>query len=128
MTPTPRPRGAYDLLGARMNVNAPHVTDNIQPTPLHHHMHSIKIIITKHVYPPIPDRSQDWCAYYDGEEELGHYGWGPTEEAAIVNLQEHYDPEPTDLPFFKPDPPYCPPPATYDTREEKRMDLEDPQP
>lgn len=33
-------------------------------------------IVTTHVYPPIPDRRWDWCAYYDGEEETGNVGWG----------------------------------------------------
>lgn len=44
-------------------------------------------IITKHVYPPIPFRGNDWLAYYDGDEE-GRCGWGATEEAAIENLKE----------------------------------------
>ena len=26
-------------------------------------------IITRNVYPPIPDRRFDWCAYHDGDEE-----------------------------------------------------------
>lgn len=32
-------------------------------------------IVTRFVYPPIPDRSNDWCAFPDGEEEAGGYGW-----------------------------------------------------
>lgn len=48
-------------------------------------------IVTSHVYPPIPIRSMDWCAYYDGEEENGKYGWGATEEAAIKDLVENYE-------------------------------------
>jgi hypothetical protein len=43
-------------------------------------------IITSHVYPPIPCRQFDWCAYRDGEEEQGNYGWGHTEAAAIRDL------------------------------------------
>ena len=43
-------------------------------------------IITHHEYPPIPIRSFDWCAYRDGREEEGNYGWGPTKEAAIADL------------------------------------------
>lgn len=43
-------------------------------------------IITVHVYPPIPFRGCDWCAYHDGEEERGEYGWGPTKEAALEDL------------------------------------------
>jgi hypothetical protein len=44
-------------------------------------------IITKHEYPPIPIRSFDWCAYHEGEEEQGWYGWGATEAEAISDLQ-----------------------------------------
>jgi hypothetical protein len=49
-------------------------------------------IKTYPAYPPIPDRTQDWCAWYDGEEELQHYGWGATEAAAIKDLRDHYEP------------------------------------
>lgn len=38
-------------------------------------------IITSFVYPPIPIRTMDWCAYLDGQEE-GKVGWGETEEEA----------------------------------------------
>jgi hypothetical protein len=44
-------------------------------------------IITRLVYPPIPDRRFDWCAFYDGEEERGNYGWGRTEQEAIDDLR-----------------------------------------
>jgi hypothetical protein len=47
-------------------------------------------IVTSHVYPPIPVRTMDWCAYYDGEEEAGSYGWGRTEAEAIADFQENY--------------------------------------
>lgn len=43
-------------------------------------------IITHHEFPPIPLRQFDWCAYRDGDEESGRYGWGPTEQAAIDDL------------------------------------------
>jgi hypothetical protein len=43
-------------------------------------------VITSHVHPPIPTTQFDWCAYREGEEELGNYGWGATERAAIFNL------------------------------------------
>lgn len=49
-------------------------------------LHLGKKIVTSHVYPPIPIRSWDWCAYPDGEEELGHYGWGATEAEAVEEL------------------------------------------
>ena len=42
-------------------------------------------IITRNVYPPIPDRRYDWTAYRDGEEE--HAGWGATEAEAIADLE-----------------------------------------
>jgi hypothetical protein len=51
-------------------------------------LHLGKPIVTSHMFPPIPDRKHDWCAYPDGEEENGRYGWGPTEEAAVADLIE----------------------------------------
>lgn len=45
-------------------------------------------IATSHVYPPIPLRQFDWCAYIDGEEEAGNYGWGRTEADAIADLKQ----------------------------------------
>jgi hypothetical protein len=48
-------------------------------------------IITSHIYPPIPVRDHDWCAYYDGEVESGHYGYGPTEQEAIQDLVANYE-------------------------------------
>jgi hypothetical protein len=47
-------------------------------------------IKTSNTYPPIPVRQFDWCAWYDGEEEAGPYGWGATEQAAIDDLVENY--------------------------------------
>ena len=41
---------------------------------------------TSHVYPPIPDRRWDWCAWYDDVGEEGPTGWGPSEAAAIDDL------------------------------------------
>lgn len=43
-------------------------------------------IITTPICPPIPDRSHDWCAYVDGREEEGNYGYGRTEIAALADL------------------------------------------
>jgi hypothetical protein len=58
-------------------------------------------IKTAHVFPPIPDRRWDWCAWHDGKEEAGHYGWGRTEAAALADLrrldQERGEP-PEELP------------------------------
>lgn len=50
-------------------------------------------IVTSFVYPPIPVRDFDWCAYYDGEEEAGHYGYGRTEAEAIQDFIENYQDE-----------------------------------
>jgi hypothetical protein len=43
-------------------------------------------IVTTYVCPPIPTRSMDWCAHYDGEEEAGGYGWGRTEDEAMQDF------------------------------------------
>jgi hypothetical protein len=48
-------------------------------------------IVTIHVYPPIPERSFDWCAFYEGNGEDGPRGWGGTEEEAIDDLKGLYD-------------------------------------
>ena len=54
----------------------------------------IRKIITEHVYPPIPIRSCDWLAYYDGDEpnDDGQMktGSGATEQEAIDNLLESF--------------------------------------
>ena len=46
-----------------------------------------KKIITDNVRPPISIRNFDWVAFYDGEEESQHYGYGPTEQEAIADLK-----------------------------------------
>jgi len=43
-------------------------------------------VVTSNIFPPIPTRKFDWCAYREGEEELGNYGYGKTEQEAIQNL------------------------------------------
>lgn len=48
-------------------------------------------IITHYEYPPIPVRTMDWVAYFDGDEEGGSRGWGTTEAEAILDLKENYD-------------------------------------
>lgn len=45
-------------------------------------------IKTVHVYPPIPVRSFDWCAFDNDGDESGPYGWGKTEAEAVENLKE----------------------------------------
>jgi hypothetical protein len=47
--------------------------------------------MTNNVYPPIPVRDFDWCAWYADEgEEAGRYGWGSSEVAAIADLETRY--------------------------------------
>ena len=41
-------------------------------------------IQTSHIYPPIPLRQFDWCAYRDPER--GPVGYGCTEEEAVRDL------------------------------------------
>lgn len=48
-------------------------------------------IVTVHVYPPIPIRTMDWAAYYEGTEENGPYGYGVTEGDAVADLLENYE-------------------------------------
>lgn len=48
-------------------------------------------IITDNIRPPIPTRSKDWVAYYDGCEEDQEYGYGATEAEAIADLKANYD-------------------------------------
>lgn len=50
-------------------------------------------IVTIDVCPPIPHRGWDYCAYYKGEEETGHYGWGETVDAAVKDLIQRYGDE-----------------------------------
>lgn len=45
-------------------------------------------IVTDFVYPPIPVREFDWCAWVDGCEEDGPRGWGKTKEQAVTALLE----------------------------------------
>ena len=45
-------------------------------------------IITEFVYPPIPLRDWDWSATLDGYEPGDPIGRGPSEAAAIADLQE----------------------------------------
>lgn len=40
----------------------------------------------EHVYPPVPFRTHDWCAYFD--PEAGPYGWGCTRETALDDLEQ----------------------------------------
>lgn len=46
-------------------------------------------IVTCYMHPPIPVRSFDWCAHYDGEEAAGNYGWGRTEAEAVQDFKNN---------------------------------------
>lgn len=48
----------------------------------------MSVIHTDYVHPPIPTRVHDWCAWVDGTEEDGNYGWGRTEAEALRELAE----------------------------------------
>jgi hypothetical protein len=50
-------------------------------------------IIATHVYPPIPDRSHDWCAYFDDVGPEAGQGWGATRKAAIHDLKQNFEEE-----------------------------------
>lgn len=48
-------------------------------------------IVTSNIYPPIPIRDYDWCAWFGDEgEEAGHYGYGRTEAEAKQDLLDNY--------------------------------------
>lgn len=42
------------------------------------------------IFPPIPDRRWDWCAYYEGDEESGRIGYGRTEDEAVADFIENH--------------------------------------
>ena len=52
---------------------------------------------TEHVFPPIPLRTFDWCAYdedtYDGAPDGGPQivGWGRTEAEAVAHFREQWE-------------------------------------
>ncbi|NOG70445.1 hypothetical protein [Roseicella sp. DB1501] len=48
-------------------------------------------IATCHHFPPIPDRRYDWSACYEGTEESGPFGWGPTKYQAVLDLINNHD-------------------------------------
>lgn len=43
-------------------------------------------IVTSFIFPPIPDRRFDWCAWTDEVGEEGPRGFGATEAEAIADL------------------------------------------
>ena len=49
-------------------------------------------IVTAYICPPVPTRGNDWCAYWEGDEE-GPRGWGKTRQEAINDLFDNSDVE-----------------------------------
>lgn len=54
-------------------------------------IHNERKIRTEYVHPPIPDRSNDWSAVFDGYEGGDPIGWGATEKEAIQDLIEQVE-------------------------------------
>lgn len=54
-------------------------------------------IAIEHVYPPIPTREFDWCAYDDNRADVDMpgdaYAYGPTREIAVERLLEQQEEE-----------------------------------
>lgn len=46
-----------------------------------------KKMVVHQIRPPIPIRDFDWQAYWDGEEETSHCGYGKTKEEAVEDLK-----------------------------------------
>lgn len=42
-------------------------------------------------FPPIPTRKMDYCAYIDGDEERGIYGYGADQMEALDDLSDALD-------------------------------------
>ena len=60
-------------------------------------------ICTSFIYPPIPNRSFDWCAWYDDQgEEAGNYGHGCTGKEAIEDLLANHSDCPVCGEFHEP--------------------------
>lgn len=54
-------------------------------------------IMCNFIYPPIPYRGMDWCAYVDGTEEQDKYGYGETAQEAIADLKDRIDDDDPEL-------------------------------
>lgn len=51
-------------------------------------------IVVSCAFPPIPDRSHDWFAHYEGEEEASGYGYGATPEEAVADFIDNHADDP----------------------------------
>lgn len=54
-------------------------------------MSGYRIIHVEFIYPPIPIRTHDYQATFEGYEPGDPIGHGPTEAAAIADLFEEYE-------------------------------------
>jgi hypothetical protein len=55
---------------------------------------TVRKIIASHIYPPIPIRDYDWCAYFDDlGADCSPYGWGRTQAEARADLLDNHDDE-----------------------------------
>ena len=52
---------------------------------------TINDIIVEFMYPPIPIRQFDYCAYFRGDSEEGPIGFGETKEDAIIALKDQME-------------------------------------
>jgi hypothetical protein len=51
-------------------------------------------IVTSPTHSPLPYRSMDFCAHFDGEEEAGGYGYGATPEEAVADFIDNHADDP----------------------------------
>ena len=51
---------------------------------------SVREIMVHFVWPAIPIRDFDYCAWFDGEEERGDYGYGHDAVTAVNDLINNY--------------------------------------
>jgi hypothetical protein len=51
----------------------------------------LPVIKTSYVCPPIPLCGFDWCAFEDGHEEDGPFGYGATAMEAIADLRSQIE-------------------------------------
>lgn len=48
-------------------------------------------IVVRLLLPPIPYRTHDYCAFFDGDEEDSQCGYGATEAEAVADLLRETD-------------------------------------
>jgi len=50
-----------------------------------------------YIFPPIPIRRFDWCAYLEDHQEGDPMGWGKTRYEAVIDLMENMGDLPGDV-------------------------------